>query len=51
MTAIVPQAVVTDNRLGIDSCHAISILYHGTLMSCGTEKHVSVDYIYIYIYI
>ena len=23
MTAIVPQAVVTDNRLGINSCHAI----------------------------
>ena len=51
MTAIVPQAVVTDNRLGIDSCHAISRLYQATLMSCGTAKHVSVDCIYIYIYI
>ena len=39
MTAIVPQAVVTDNRLGINSCHAISRLYKATLMSCGTAKH------------
>ena len=61
MTAIVPQAVVTDNRLGINGCHAISRLYQATLMSCGTAKHVSVDcvcvcvcvclYIYIYIYL
>ena len=43
MTAIVPQAVVTDNHLGINSCHAISRLYQATLMSCGTAKHVSVD--------
>ena len=45
---------VTDNRLGINSCHAISRLYQATLMICGTAKHVSVDctiYIYIYIYI
>ena len=27
MTAIVPQAVLTENRLGINSCHAISRLY------------------------
>ena len=47
MTAIVPQAVVTDNHLGINSCHAISRLYQATLKSCGTAKHVSV-YIYIY---
>ena len=54
MTAIVPQAVVTDNRLGINGCHAISRLYQATLMSYGTAKQVSVDctiYIYIYIYI
>ena len=54
MTAIVPQAVVTDNHLGVNSCHAISRLYQATLISCGTAKHVSVDctiYIYIYIYI
>ena len=43
MTAIVPQAVVTDNRLGINGCHAISRLYQATLMSCGTVKHVCVD--------
>ena len=49
MTAIVPQAVVTDYRLSINSCHAISRLYQATLMSCGTAKHVSVDCtIYIY---
>ena len=50
MTAIVPQAVVTDNRLGINGCHAISRLYQAALMGCGTAKHVSVDCtIYIYI--
>ena len=49
MTAIIPQAVVTDNHLGINSCHTISRLYQATLMSCGTAKHVSVDCIYIYI--
>ena len=43
MTAIAPRAVVTDNRLGINSCHAISRLYQATLISCGTAKHVSVD--------
>ena len=43
MTAIVPQAVVTDNRLGINSSHAVSRLYQATLMSCGTAEHVSVD--------
>ena len=48
--SVVPQAVVTDNRLGINGCHAISRLYQATLMSCGTVKHVSVDCIYIYIY-
>ena len=41
MTANVPQAVLTDNRFGINSCHAISRLYQATLMSCGTAKHVS----------
>ena len=51
MTAIVPQAVVTDYRLSINSCHAISRLYQATLMSCGTAKHVSVDCtIYIWNY-
>ena len=39
-TAIVPQAVVTNNRLGINGCHAISRLYQATLMSCGTAKHL-----------
>ena len=39
MTVIVPQAVVTDNRLGVNSYHAISRLYQATLMSCGTAKH------------
>ena len=42
-----PQAVVTDNRLGINSCHAIS-------RDTKNTKHVSVDctiYIYIYIYV
>ena len=48
MTAIVPQAVVTDNRLGMKGCHTVSRLYQATLMSCGTAKHVSVDCIYIY---
>ena len=46
MTAIVPQAIVTDSRLGINGCHAISRLYQATLMSCETAKHVSVDCIY-----
>ena len=41
MTAIVPQAVVTDNHLGINSCRAISRLYQATLIRCGTAKHVS----------
>ena len=45
MTAIVPQAVVTDNHLGINSCRAISRLYQAILMSCGTAKHVS-EYVY-----
>ena len=49
------QAVVIDNRLGLNSCHAISRSYQVTLMSCGTAKHVSVDCtlslsIYIYTY-
>ena len=48
MTAIVPQAVVTDNRLGINSCHAISRLYRATLMSCATAKHVSIYIIQIF---
>ena len=43
MTAIAPQAVVTDNRLGINSCHAVSRLYQATLMSRETAKDVSVD--------
>ena len=51
MAAIVPQVVVTDNRLGINSCHAISRLYQATLMSCGTAKHVSVDCTIYIIYI
>ena len=51
MAAIVAQAVVTDNRLGINGWHVISRLYQATLMSRGTAKHVSVDCtIYIYIY-
>ena len=42
---------ITDNRLCINGCHAISRLYQATLMSCGTAKHVSVDCVCVYIYI
>ena len=40
MTAIIPQAVDTNNRFGINGCHAISRWYQATLMSCGTATHL-----------
>ena len=42
MTPIVQQVSITDNRLSINSCFAISRLYQATL-SCGKTKHVAVD--------
>ena len=46
-TAVVPQEVVTDNRLGINSCHAIS---RWNIFRCYTDETRVCRLYYIYIY-